>query len=85
MDALTSLKSILREEQVPYFTDGELEFYLSQNGGDLTRTAYQCLIVKSEDTTLSISGLSLSDSSKYFKRLAMMYRPNNTGTLKGGV
>lgn len=85
MNALTSLKSILREEQVPYFTDEELEFYLGQNGGDLTQTAYQCLIVKSEDTTLSISGLSLSDSSKYFKRLAMMYRPNNTGTLRGGA
>lgn len=85
MDVLSLLKSLIREEQAPYFTDEELNFYLSQNDGDLYQTAYQCLIVKSEDTTLSISGLNLADSSKYFKRLAMMYRPNNTGTLKGGI
>jgi len=42
------------------------------------------LLVKAEDTTLSISGISAADTSAYFRRLASKYRPSNSGTLKGG-
>lgn len=79
---MDTLKKLLREDAVPYFTDEELEFYLGQNGGDLHATAYHCLCIKAEDTTLSISGLSLPDTSKYFRRLASRYRPRNTGILR---
>lgn len=79
---MDTLKKLLREDAVPYFTDEELEFYLGQNGGDLNATAYHCLCIKAEDTTLSISGLSLPDTSKYFRRLASRYRPRNTGILR---
>lgn len=79
---MDTLKKILREDAVPYFTDEDLEFYLNQNNGDLNSTAYHCLCVKAEDTTLSISGLSLPDTSKYFRRLASRYRPRNTGILR---
>lgn len=79
---MDTLKKLLREDAVPYFTDEELEFYLEQNGGDLNATAYHCLCIKAEDTTLSISGLSLPDTSKYFRRLASRYRPRNTGILR---
>ena len=84
MGSIEDLKIILRESDVPFFTDEELNFYLKQNGGDFNRTAYRCLILKSQDTTLSISGLSAADSSRYFLRLASQYRPNNSGVLKGG-
>lgn len=83
MSYLDELKMILREVDVPFFTDEELEYYYAKNGKSIEATAYQCLIIKSEDTTLSISGLSLSDSSNYFRRLAARYRPSNTGILKG--
>lgn len=76
------MKMVLREAAVPYFTDEELQFYLSENNGDENAAIYQCLIIKSEDTTLDISGISAGDSSSYFRRLASMYRPNNSGTLK---
>lgn len=79
---MDTLKKILREDAVPYFTDEELEFYLNQNNGDLNATAYHCLCIKAEDTTLSVSGLSLPDTSKYFRRLASRYRPRNTGILR---
>lgn len=78
---LNSLKIILREKDIPFFTDDELEFYLKKNGGDLNNTAYECLCIKAENTTLSISGLSVADSSKYFRRLAGNYRPNYSGVL----
>ena len=85
MSSIDDLKIILREREIPFFTDEELEFYLRENSGDYTATAYQCLIIKSEDSSLSISGLSTSDTSNYFKRLASRYRPRNSGVLTGGL
>lgn len=84
LTSLDDLKIVLRERDISFFTDEELQFYVDQNGGNYDAAAYQCLIIKSEDTTLSISGLSAADSSKYFKRLASKYRPRNSGILSGG-
>lgn len=81
MAALDELKIILRESHVPYFSDEELQYYLGKNRGDINSTAYECLLVKSEDTSLSISGLSVADSSAYFRRLADRYRPRTTKIL----
>lgn len=83
MSDLSNLKLILREGDIPFFTDEQLNFYLEQNGEDVRATAYQCLLVKAEDTTLSVSGLSTADTSKYFRRLASQYRPFNSRVLKG--
>ena len=77
------MKVVLREEACPFFSDEELLFYLGENNNDERKAIYQCLIVKSEDTTLSISGLQAADTSKYFRRLAQRYRTNNSGILKG--
>lgn len=84
MNTLDDLKIVLREDEVPFFTDEELSFYLRENNGDYRTTAYQCLLIKAEDTTLSVSGLSAADSSKYFRRIAARYRPHNSGVLRGG-
>lgn len=75
------IKNILRENDVEYFTDEEIAFYVDENDGDEDAAIYQMLIIKSEDTTLSISGLSTSSTSSYFKRLASMYVPSNSRTL----
>jgi hypothetical protein len=83
MENLNDLKMVLREEDIPFFTEEELQFYLRENGNDYRATAYQCLLIKAEDTTLEVSGMSASDSSKYFRRLASRYRPNNSGVLRG--
>ena len=84
MNNLEDLKIVLREDDIPFFTDEQLEFYLKKNKGDYRSTAYECLIIKAENTTLSVSGLSAADSSTYFRRLATRYRPRNSGVLKGG-
>lgn len=81
---IDDLKIILREDDIPFFSEAQLEFYLGQNNQDLKATAYQCLLVKAEDTTLQVSGLSTADTSKYFRRLASRYRTYNSGVLKGG-
>ena len=83
MAGMDELKIILREDDVPFFTDEQLAFYLKENGGDYKKTAYQCLLIKAENTTLQVSGLTAADSSKYFRRLAGRYRPNNSGVLRG--
>lgn len=84
MNGLQELKMILRESDIPFFTEEQLEFYLKENNGDYKAAAYQCLLIKAEDTTLSVSGLSTGDSSKYFRRLAAKYRRHNSGVLSGG-
>lgn len=83
MSNLDDLKIVLREEDVPFFSDQQLDFYLRENKNDYRATAYQCLLIKAEDTTLSVSGLNANDTSKYFRRLAGQYRPNNSRVLKG--
>lgn len=84
MAAIEKLKIILREQDIPFFTDDEFEFYLAENNGDFNNTAYQMLIVKSENTNLTLSGMTTADTSKYFKRLASRYRPHHSGVLLGG-
>lgn len=83
MDNLDDLKIVLREKDCPFFEDEELDFYLRQNNNDFNATAYQCLIIKSESTSLVLSGLEAADTSKYFRRLAQQYRTNNSGILRG--
>lgn len=84
MADIDRIKMILRESDIPFFTDEQINFYLSENNGDVDATVYQCLLIKAENTTLSVSGISAADSSAYFRKLASKYRPNNSGVMKGG-
>lgn len=84
MGSIDRMKKVLRESDIPFFTDDDLQFYIDENNGDVDAAIYQCLLIKAEDTTLSISGLSTADTSAYFRRLASKYRPSNTGILRGG-
>lgn len=81
-DTIERIKKILREEDYPFFTDQDIEFFLDENDGDVNETIYQCLILKSEDSSISVNGLSTADTSSYFKRLAQRYKRNNSGVLK---
>lgn len=74
LSQVEKLKIVLREEDCPFFTDEQLSFYLEDNNGDFDDTAYQCLMIKSESTALVMSGFEVSDTSKYFRRLAQRYR-----------
>lgn len=82
MSMLETLKSNIRENEYPYFSDEELEDILNQNNGDVKKASYYCLILKSENTGLQVSGLTTKDTSNYFKRLASLYVSRNTGTLQ---
>lgn len=79
---LNKLKIVLREKDCPFFTDEELEFHFEDNDRDFNKTAYRCLILKSENTTLNLSGFETGDTSKYFRRLAQKYRENNSRVLE---
>lgn len=84
MTPIEELKMLCKERDVPYFTDEELQYYLDKAQGDVETAAYKCLLIKSENTTLNVSGLTTADSSAYFKRLAAMHRPNMSKVF-GGV
>lgn len=79
---LDRLKFILRESEMPMFTDEELQSYLD-NSDSFELALYELLMLKSENTGLQISGLTIQDTSSYFRRLAQTYRPHNSGVLGG--
>lgn len=79
---IIKLKSILRETEMPMFSDEELQSYLKESDS-FESAAYELLIRKSENTTIQIAGLTTADTSDYFRRLAATFRPFNTGVLGG--
>ena len=79
---LTKIKFILRENDMPMFSDSEISDFV-ENSSSIDMAIYEMLLLKSENTTLSISGLTTAETSGYFKRLASMYRPINSGILGG--
>ena len=82
MDQLARLKASLKEDVMPYFTDEALQELLDTSSS-FREAVYRGAIMKSEDTTLSISGLKTNDTSAYFLRIARLYRPSNTGIIGG--
>lgn len=84
MTDIDRIKREIREQDSPYFEEEDFNYYLSKNNGDVNATIYEMLIIKSEDSTISVSGLSTQDTSSYFKRLASRYKPFNSGILNGG-
>jgi len=83
MTDIERIKKEIREEQAPYFEEDDFQYYLTKNGGDVNATIYEMLIIKSEDSTIAVSGLSTQDTSGYFKRLASRFRSFNSGILSG--
>ncbi len=83
--ALKKMRIVLREKDYPFFDDDELAFYLEENDDDVDAAIYQCLLLKAEDNTISIQGLNAADTSSYFRRLAVQYKPSNSGILESGA
>lgn len=82
MGEIQELKLRLREESSPFFSDEELAYYLEKNNHDLDLTTYECLLIKSEDDSISLpGGLQLSNNSNYWLRLAKKYKPNGSRCL----
>lgn len=84
MTDIERIKKEIREAQSPYFDEDDFQYYLDKNHGNVDATIYEMLIIKSEDSTISVSGLSTHDTSAYFKRLASRYKSFNSGELMGG-
>lgn len=84
MTDISRIKKEIREEQAPFFEEDDFQYYLDKNNGNMNATIYEMLIIKSEDSTISVSGLSTQDTSGYFKRLASRYKQFNSGLLEGG-
>lgn len=84
VEKIRYIRKEIREAQAPFFDEDDFLHYLEKNNGDVDATIYEMLIIKSEDSTISVSGLTTQDTSSYFKRLASRYRQFNSGALKGG-
>lgn len=82
MDKLEQLKFNIREREVPYFSDEQLNYIMQKNNEDVEKASYECLIRKAETTGLNVSGLTTNDSSSYFKMLASQYITTNSRCLE---
>ena len=82
VETLDRLKFILRESELPMFTDAELQSSLD-NSDSFELALYELLLLKSENTGLQVSGLNIQDTSSYFRRLAQTYTPHNRRVLGG--
>ena len=85
IEKIDFIRREIRENQAPYFEEEDFVHYLKKNDGDVNATIYEMLIIKSEDSSISVSGLSTQDTSSYFKRLASRYRRFNSGILEGDM
>lgn len=81
-ETLDRLKFILRENEMPMFTDEQLQNYLDSSDS-FELALYELLMLKSENTGIQIQGMTMEDTSSYFRRLASTYRPHNSGVLGG--
>lgn len=82
MGEIQELKLILREESSPFFSDEEIAYYLEKNNGNINNTAYECLVIKSENDSISLpGGLNIADNQSYWLRLAKKYKPNGSKIL----
>lgn len=81
MTDIEMIKKEIREVQAPYFDESDFQYYFDKNEGNVDATIYEMLIIKSEDSAISVSGLSTQDTSGYFKRLASRYKQFNSGVL----
>ena len=84
MEPIDELRLLCREDQVPFFEETELWYQLERAGGDVNLAAYRCLIIKAENCTVQVSGLTLPDTSAYWLRLAASVRPSGPCIIKGG-
>lgn len=82
--AIKKVKIETREHQCPYFEDEDIEHYLQKNSYDVDATIYELLLIKAEDSTITVSGMTTDDTSGYFRRLASRYKRFNSGILIGG-
>ena len=82
INSIDELKLILREDDIPFFTDEQINKYTALYD-TLDLALYAMLMVKAENTQMRIAGMSTQDTSSYFRKLARQYRPNNSGILKG--
>ena len=82
MGEIQELKLILRKETSPFFSDEELAYYLEKNNYNINAAAYECLLLKAEDDSISLpGGLQLANNSSYWLRLAKKYKPNGSKIL----
>lgn len=78
-EVVKSIKLALQEHRYPFFCDDtEILAYYELYGKDLDLTKYEMLKIKAVQGNIAIAGLTLPQTERYFLRLALNYRPNNS-------
>lgn len=63
-------------------SDNELYELLCESSGNINAAAYKACIRLSKNSSLSLAdGTAAPDQSEYWRRLALLYRPNVSGCI----
>lgn len=83
MDNLEKLKSIIDEENYPYFTDEYLQERIDELGADsdLKPLARELCLAKSGIEEMKLGDITIPSPKNHFLMLASKYRLNMTGTV----
>lgn len=83
-DRLTLLKFYLQEKQFPYFDDEDLQILLDQYE-DINRAAYEGCMIKAQDDSVQIPGVSTPSNEKYWIRRANQFRMRCKGVTQNAT
>lgn len=78
---LTRLKMTIFEDTCPMFSEEELRFLLSESDS-FDEAVYKALLAKAYQGNFEIQGLSVTETSDMFLRLANEYKPSNSRLLR---
>lgn len=78
MSDLELLKLNLLEASFPFFSDTELNTYLTLYG-TVQKATYELLLVKAQDDSVSLGPIKTPSNEKFWLRRARQFRVNSTG------
>ncbi|MCM0648636.1 hypothetical protein NBE98_09645 [Clostridium swellfunianum] len=91
MDDLTLLKLLIQEKKYPYFTDEELQGFLTVNGGNVKLTAAKLCLMKADmEKSIKVGPITIENPEpEYWTNLSKQYmteyqQESNTNNVSSG-
>lgn len=81
MTELEKLKSLIDEENYPYFTDEYLSNELNKAGVTIESLARDLCLIKAGIEEIKLGDITIPSPKNYFLMLASKYRNNHTGVV----
>lgn len=75
----------LQEKSSPFFDEEDLQLLLDKNGGDINKASYEGCLLKSQNDSISLSGIDIPDNENYWLRLAKKFQDDIDEPIKNSM